>query len=266
MPINYETLDVTRDGRIATVTVNRPEAHNAISKQTLLDIGDAVNELSSDGDVHVVVLTGAGDTAFISGGDLKEFSGRGADWFLHEYSRAVKHAGDAIEDSPKPVIAAVNGVALGGGTEVAIMCDFIVASEEALFGFPEAGLGVIPGAGGTQRIVHLIGVLEAKKLILTSEQISAEQALEMGLVTDVWSDDEFYDRVYELAEDLAEIPPRALWFGKRAVNQTRANLKEGLNYESALAGLLFDTEDKEEGMDAFLEKRDPDFSDWQNIS
>jgi enoyl-CoA hydratase len=253
----YQTVEVEQDESIGTVHVARPEAMNAVNAQVLVELADAIGTLSPE--VQTVVLTGKGDDAFIGGGDIKEFQDQSGIWFRSEFREAMGDLEEAIEGSRVPVIAAVNGAALGGGTEIALMCDLIVATEGAIFGLPEIGLGIIPGAGGTQRLAHLVGYLKAKELILTGKHISASEAVEIGLANEVVDDDEFDTHIEELASELADGPPVAQWFAKKSINETRAQLESGLELEAALAGLLFETEDKEEGLSAFVEKRDPSF-------
>lgn len=257
MAREYQTVAVERDESIGTVRVARPDAMNAVNAQVLVELADAIDTLSPE--VRTVVLTGEGDDAFIGGGDIKEFQDQSGIWFRSEFREAMSDLEEAIEGSRVPVIAAVNGAALGGGTEIALMCDLIVATESAIFGLPEIGLGIIPGAGGTQRLAHLVGYLKAKELILTGKHISASEAVEIGLANEVVDDEEFKTHIDELATEIADGPPVAQWFAKKSINETRAQLESGLELEAALAGLLFETEDKEEGLSAFVEKRDPSF-------
>jgi enoyl-CoA hydratase/carnithine racemase len=254
---DYETIMVEREGDVGTVTVSRPEAMNAVNPRVLEELAAAIADLASE--VRCVVLTGAGDRAFIGGGDIKAFREQSSTDWLSEFREVVTDLEHAIEGARVPVIAAVNGVALGGGTEIAMMCDLILAAESARFGQPEIGLGIIPGAGGTQRLTHLVGYLKAKELVLTGRHVPASEAAEIGLANEVVADEAFYDRVYELAEELAAGAPHAQWFAKRSINEARAGLEAGLELEAAYAALAFDTEDKVEGMAAFVEKRDPDF-------
>jgi enoyl-CoA hydratase len=257
MSTKYETITVTQDGSIGTVRVARPEAMNAVNTEVLVELADAIETIARD--ARTVVLTGEGDDAFIGGGDIKDFQDRSGVWFRGEFREAMADLENAIEGARVPVIAAVNGVALGGGTEIALMCDLIVATESAQFGLPEIGLGIIPGSGGTQRLAHLVGYLKAKELILTGKHISATEAADIGLTNEVIADAAFEDRIDELASELAAGPPIAQWFAKKSINETRAQLDSGLELEAALASLLFETEDKEEGMAAFINKRDPEF-------
>jgi enoyl-CoA hydratase/carnithine racemase len=254
---DYDTITVERDGDVGTVTVARPEAMNALNPQVLAELADAVSGLAAE--TRCVVLTGEGDRAFIGGGDIKAFREQSSTDWLEEFREVMADVEDAIEGARVPVIAAVNGVALGGGTEVAMMCDLILAAESARFGQPEIGLGIIPGAGGTQRLTHLVGYLKAKELVLTGRHVPASEAADIGLANEVVEDEAFYDRVYGLAEELAAGAPHAQWFAKRSINEARAGLETGLELEAAYAALAFDTEDKAEGMAAFVEKREPEF-------
>lgn len=257
MSEDYETITAERDGDVGTVTVSRPEAMNAVNPQVLEELADGVSALAAE--TRCVVLTGEGEDAFVGGGDIKVFREQsGTDW-LGEFREVMTDVEDAIEGARVPVIAAVNGVALGGGTEIAMMCDLVLAAESARFGQPEIGLGIIPGAGGTQRLTHLVGYLKAKELVLTGRHVPASEAADIGLANEVIEDGAFYDRVYELAEELAAGAPHAQWFAKRSINEARAGLDTGLELEAGYAALAFDTEDKAEGMAAFVEKRDPDF-------
>lgn len=263
MADDYDTLTVEVEAPVETIAVNRPEAMNAVNVAVVEELNTAVRTAVESEEVRVIVLTGSGERAFVGGGDIKEFSESSGIWFETEFRDAVRDLEAALEGSPKPIIAAVNGVALGGGTEIAMMCDLIVATESARFGQPEIRLGIIPGAGGTQRLTQLVGYLKAKELVLTGRHVPAREAADIGLVNEVVDDDEFDARVDELATELASGPPIAQRFAKRAVNEARPDLQSGLELEAALAALLFETEDKAEGMAAFVEKRDPEFSGRQ---
>lgn len=256
----YDTVRVERDEPITTVSVDRPEAMNPLNPTVLHELTDALEAAAADDEIRVIVLTGAGDDAFIAGADIKAFEGSDGVWFQGEMRTALRDVERAIEECPKVVIAAVNGVALGGGMEVAMMCDLVIAAESARFGQPEIDLGIIPGAGGTQRLSHLVGYLTAKEIVLTGRHVPATEAADIGLANEAVSDDEFEDRVAELAGELAAGPPIAQWFAKDAINQTRPTLEQGLRLEAALVGGLFETADKEEGVEAFIEKRAAEFS------
>lgn len=257
---DYDTVRVERDVPVTTIYVDRPEAMNPLNPTVLRELEDALTDAANADEIRVIVLTGSGDDAFIAGADIKEFEGSDGVWFQGEMRAALRGVERAIEECPKIVIAAVNGVALGGGTEVAMMCDLVIAAESARFGQPEINLGIIPGSGGTQRLAHLVGYLKAKEIVLTGRHVPAAEAADIGLANEAVPDDDFDDRVYELAADLADGPPLAQWFAKDAINQTRPNLEQGLRLEAALVGGLFETDDKEEGVEAFIEKRDADFT------
>ncbi len=242
------------DDGIGVVTVNRPQLRNALSSETVEALESALREVEANADVKVVVITGAGK-AFVAGADIKEMSTMDT-----AAARAFSQRGHRLitlmEQMKKPIIAAVNGYALGGGLELALACDFIYAAEEARLGLPEVTLGVIPGFGGTQNLPRLIGPNRAKELIFTGRQLTAQQAREWGLVNEVVPADELMTRVMELAQNIARNGTLAISTAKEAVvsglNVTKEN---GLRLEGALFGLLFDSEDQKEGMHAFLEKR-----------
>lgn len=259
MPSSYDTVAVEQDGDTGTVRLTRPEAMNAVNTKVLNELADAIETVSDV--ASVVVLTGAGDDAFIGGGDIKEFQNQSGVWFRGEFREAMSDLESAIEGSHVPVIAAVNGVALGGGTEIALMCDLIIATESATFGLPEIGLGLIPGAGGTQRLAHLVGYLKAKELVLTGKHISAAEAADIGLANQAVADADFDAEIESLASDLANGPSTAQWFAKKSINETRAQLESGLELEAAFAGLLFETDQKKEGLEAFIENREPSFNE-----
>lgn len=254
----YENVILERKGRVAVITINRPDKMNALNHATRNDITAAFDELRSDESVRVVVVTGAGEKAFIAGADIAEFAGRTA----HQ-QRGVMQAMrvfTVVEDFPKPVIAAINGFCLGGGCELALGCDIRIASSKAKLGQPEINLGIIPGGGGTQRLTRLVGEGKSMELILTGKLIGAAEALAIGLVNEVCEPEALMDHVMEIANAIAGKSPIALQAAKEAVKTAaRANLREGLDREIDLFALCFASEDKEEGVTAFLEKRKPEF-------
>jgi enoyl-CoA hydratase len=253
-----ENVLIEKRGRVAILTVNRPDKLNALNIATRGDILAALDELERDPDVRVVVITGAGEKAFIAGADINEFAGMSA-----VAQRAVmkgRRAFDAVEDFPKPVIAMINGFALGGGCELALACDVRIASTRAKLGQPEIKLGIIPGGGGTQRLTRLIGEGKAMELMLTGDMLSAEEAERLGLVNHVYAPEELESKTMELANRIAEMSPVALAMAKQSVkNAARMNLREGLDSEVDLFALCFSSEDKEEGVRAFIEKRKAEF-------
>lgn len=254
-----ENIILDRTDRIARITINRPDKLNALNIRTRQEMAEALDELRADDAIRVVVITGAGEKAFVAGADINEFAGRTA-----VQQRAVMKAKSiftAAEEFPKPLIAMINGFCLGGGCELALACDIRLAGEKARFGQPEINLGIIPGGGGTQRLTRLIGEGRAMQMILSGEMIDAQTALRFGLVNEVHPVDQLEARTMELAARIAEKSPIALAMAKTAVkNAARMTLREGLDSEIDLFALCFSTEDKEEGVRAFIEKRKPEFS------
>lgn len=258
MSQSYETLLVERRDRVAIITINRPEKRNALNIKTREEGAALLEELSTDDSVRVVVFTGAGDKAFIAGADIAEFAGRTAS--MQRNVMTGRSLFTAIDSFPKPVIAMINGYCLGGGCEMALACDIRIANENASFGQPEINLGIIPGGGGTQRLTRLVGEGKAMELILTGEIIDARTAFSIGLVNHVVPADQLETKTMEIATRIAEKGPIALRLAKEAVKlASRSNLDEGLRREVDLFALCFATEDKDEGVQAFLEKRKPEF-------
>jgi len=254
----YETLQLDRRGHVAIITINRPEKRNALNIRTREEGAALLDQLRNDDSVRVVVFTGAGDKAFIAGADIGEFAGRTA--VMQRAVMTAKSLFTATDTFPKPVIAMINGFCLGGGCELALACDLRIASETASFGQPEINLGIIPGGGGTQRLTRLVGEGKAMELILTGEIIDAKTAFSIGLVNHVVPADQLEAKTMELANRIAEKGPIALNLAKEAIKiASRSNLDEGLRREMDLFALCFSTEDKDEGVRAFLEKRKPEF-------
>jgi len=244
---------------IGWLTINRPENLNALNSEVVESLDYALHNLEQDTTVKVVVITGAGEKAFVAGGDIKEMAG-----MTPQEARAFSRKGQQmigfIEKMKKPVIAAVNGYALGGGLEVALACDFIYASEKAKLGLPEVTLGVIPGFGGTQNLPRLVGPNRARELIFSGRMLGAQQAKEWGIVNEVFPLEQLREKVMEIAGLIARNGMIAVGAAKEAaVNGLNMAKEDGLRYESVLFAALFTTEDQKEGMQAFVAKRKAEF-------
>lgn len=257
--MNFENILVDQDGGLTTITINRPKKLNALNKATIEELNAVLSDLQNESDTKVIIITGSGDKAFVAGADISEFA-----HFSEEDGGRLAAKGqellfDFIANYSKPVIAAVNGFALGGGLELAMSCHFRVASDNAKMGLPEVSLGVIPGYGGTQRLPQLVGKGKAMELIMTAGMISAEDALSCGLVNHVTSQEE----LIPLAEKLAgKIMRNSMVAISAAIDAVNANYEDGVNgfeVEIDRFGRSFGTEDFKEGTTAFLEKRKADF-------
>jgi enoyl-CoA hydratase len=250
----YENIIFEKEENIAVITFNRPEAMNALNNQTRAEFAAAIAEVAADDGIKVLILTGNGKS-FVAGSDIKEFN-KTTPYAAHNIARL----GEMVEKLEKPVIAAVNGFCLGGGCEIAMGCDIIIASEKAKFGQTEINIGIIPGGGGTQRLQRLIGACRAKELIFTGDIIRAEEADRIGLVNRVVPMDELMPAAKELAKKIAGKSSAALKLAKTAINRgMQTHLESGLKYEYELYSLSLSLEDKVEGVNAFLEKRAPKF-------
>lgn len=239
---------------IATVTIDHPPV-NALNRALWIRIGEIFEEISEREDVRVAIVTGAGEKAFVAGADITEL-GEKRRFDGEAYSRLCQESLNKVEFCPQPVIAAINGFALGGGCELIMACDIRIAAQSARIGVPEINLGIIPGAGGTQRIARILPKGYAKLLVLTGDMIPAEEAFRIGLVDRVVSPENLAEETKSLAQKLAAKAPMALRLGKKAVNEgAMVSLREGLNIEAEYFGVLCGTEDKNEGVDAFLNKR-----------
>lgn len=257
MAESYANLHLEHHGLVTLLTINRPEKRNALNQPTRDELLVALDELRS-AESRVLVVTGAGDKAFIAGADINEFDGRTV-WTQRDVMKR-RRVFDALEEFPKPVIAMINGYCLGGGLELAMACDIRMASENALLGQPEINLGIIPGAGGTQRLTRLVGEGLAMEIILSGDAIRAEAAREIGLVNHVVPAADLRARVMSLATRIAERSPIALRMAKESIkNVARSGLREGLERETDLFCLAFASQDRIEGVRAFLEKRPPAF-------
>ena len=252
-------IDVDRQDGAAIVTVNRPEAMNALSLELLRELRERLQELGQDDAARVVVLTGAGDRVFVAGADIKYMSGlsvlEAREWGDLGHATAL-----LLETMRKPTIAAINGFALGGGCELALACDLRFASRTAKLGQPEINLGIIPGWGGTQRLARATSLGFAKELILTGRTVAVEEAERRGLVNAVYEPDELLPKTLETARRLAEKSPIALSYAKEATNLAlQGGHEANLTQEASLFAMAFSTEDQKEGMNAFVEKRTPEF-------
>jgi enoyl-CoA hydratase len=258
--LSYENiLRDDRDG-IAFISVNRPDKLNALNAQTIAELQHAFEAVRDDDSVAAVILTGTGEKAFVAGADISELVSQTS---LSARPLAMKgqHLMDTIEATPKPVIAAVNGFALGGGCELALACHLRIASDNALLGLPEVTLGIIPGYGGTQRLPRVIGKGRAMEMILTAKPVDATEALRIGLVNKVYPQAELMAATEKMVRGIMRSGPVAVRFAIDAVNHgTEMPLGDGLNYEATFFGLLASTADLKEGMNAFLEKRPASFT------
>lgn len=251
-----EVILEEREGRVAVLTINRPDKLNALNQQVRDDMLEILARLEADDGVGVVVITGAGEKAFIAGADIGEFEGRSP--FDQRRAMRTPRIYDVMSTFPKPVIAMINGFCLGGGCELALSCDLRIASDNARFGQPEIKLGLIPGGGGTQRMPRQVGLGHALRLILSGEMIDAGEAEKIGLVEQVVPAGDLRTHTLELAQKIASMSPLTLRVAKESVRSSqRMGIEEGILYERDLFCLCFSTEDKEEGVEAFLEKRKP---------
>lgn len=257
--MGYNNLILEIKDGLAIMKVNRPKALNALNSETLGEIKDVGLKLNEDKEVKVVIVTGEGDKAFVAGADILEMKPMSAPEGMR-FSQMGHEALSTLENMCKPVIAAVNGYALGGGFEVALACDIIYASDKARVGFPETTLGIFPGFGGTQRAARLIGPAKAKELIFTGKMITAKEAYEIGLINKVVPHEELMKEVFALAEQLKANGTIAISLSKECINKSLSlDMDSGLMLEAKDFGICFGTEDQKEGMTAFLEKRRPTF-------
>ncbi len=253
----YENIILGNEGKIATVTINRPESLNALNYKTIRELSDAFGKLNDDREIRVIILTGSGEKSFVAGADIKEFSDFGTEAAEELARNGQNLLFNRIENLNKPVIAAVNGFALGGGLELAMACHIRYASDNAKLGLPEVTLGLIPGYGGTQRLPQLVGKGIANELIFSAKMITAERAKEIGLVNEVFSSSELLEKTKELATLISRNSPMGISKAIAAVNL--AGTSNGFETEIKSFGELFEMDDKKEGVAAFLEKRKPAF-------
>jgi enoyl-CoA hydratase/carnithine racemase len=254
----FEMITQERRGAVAILTLNRPDAMNAINMLMRRELREALDALRRNADVAVVILTGAGDKAFSAGMDLREFAKINAEVPVAEMKRYRWESGEGIATFDKPIIAAVNGMAIGGGVELALQCDMIFAAAGASFAFAEVKRGLMPGNGGTQRLPRRIGSARALEMILTGRSVAADEALTIGLADYVVPADQLLDRALALAQQMAANAPVAVRSAKAAIHRgADMALADGLRLEQDVASFLYTTEDAKEGPKAFLEKRTP---------
>ncbi len=252
-----EFIQVQVEDRLAIVTINRPEVRNALNSQVVRELAAAFESLSADDRVGAIVLTGAGDKAFVAGADIKEMVGKSG-LEMQAFSELGRRLGDAMEGCPKPILAAINGYALGGGCEIAMACDIRLASENAKIGQAEINVGIIPGFGGSQRLPRLVGPGWAAQMVLTGEAVDAATAERIGLVNRVVPQDRLLEETKALARKILEKSPVAVSLAKACLRAAQEMpLSQGLSYETAAFGVAGATQDKVEGMTAFIEKRKP---------
>lgn len=255
----FEQVELVTDGGVATVKLNRPDRYNALGARLVAELGEALDAVEGSEDARVMILTGAGEKAFCSGVDLKERAAMDADerW---AHNRALNAFAERLARLQVPTIAALNGLAFGGGLEITLACDFRIAVEGATFSLPEVGIGIVPGAGGTQRLPRLIGPTRAKEMILTGRRVDAAAALEMGLVSKVVPATELMQEARTLAEEISANSPFALAHAKAAVDLAlETSIEQGLRYETAAIRATLASEDYAIGLAAFAEKQTPEF-------
>ena len=253
--MGLENVILEKEGHLAIVTINRPKALNALNSATLRDLDTVLEDLENDGNIYAVILTGAGEKSFVAGADISEMKD-----LNEEQGRQFGELGNKVflrlENLNKPVIAAIQGFALGGGCEISMACDIRIASEKALFGQPETGLGITPGFGGTQRLPRIVGLGKAKELIYTAKNIKADEALSIGLVNKVVPLENLMEEAKKMASKIIANAPVAVRLSKDAINRgMQASIDDAVMIEAADFGKCFASEDQTEGMSAFLERR-----------
>ncbi len=250
--MTYKNIISEKHEKVGLITLNRPKAMNALNGALMTELIDALSAFDADNEIGAIVIAG-GERVFAAGADISQMSKMSA---VEMFKDSFVELFDEIREIKKPLIAAVSGYALGGGCELAMSCDMIIASEKAKFGQPEINLGVIPGAGGTQRLTRAVGKAIAMEMVLNNRVLSAQEALDFGLINHVYPVDEYLDRALKLASRIAKRAPLALRQGKSAINKSfELSLSEGLEFERRAFYFLFATEDQKEGMAAFSEKR-----------
>lgn len=257
--MEYENLILEYQNHIAILKINRPKALNALNSATLKELSQAFTLLADEANVRVVILTGNGEKAFVAGADIAEMSTMNPQE-ARRFSQLGHNLMDQIENLPQPVIAVVNGFALGGGTELAMACDFRLAGEKAKFGQPEVTLGLLAGFGGTQRLVRLVGSGRASEILFTGDNLDAQEAYRIGLVNRVFAHEELMTQALALAQKIASRAPIGVQLTKTAIQKGQnTDMVTGEAFEAEVFGLVFSTQDQKEGCSAFLEKRKVDF-------
>ncbi|MGB9679631.1 MAG: short-chain-enoyl-CoA hydratase [Thermoanaerobacteraceae bacterium] len=257
--MEFKNLSSKINEGIFILTIERPKALNALNRQTLMEIEEALTSAFNDENVKVIVINGSGNKAFVAGADIAEMKNMTPIEAV-EFSKLGQKVFRYIEIAKKPVIAAINGYALGGGLELAMACDIRIASKNAKFGQPEVGLGIIPGFAGTQRLPRLVGISKAKELIFTGDMINADEAYRIGLISKIVEETDLMNEVFELAKKIISKGPYAVGIAKECINRgTETDIETAMEYETKAFGLCFATKDQKEGMVAFLEKRAPKF-------
>ena len=257
--MDYKYLNVEQEEGIATVKINRPRALNALNTDLLKEIKELFIELEEKKEIRVIIITGSGEKAFVAGADIAEMKDK-SPVQAKEFAEAGHAAFTQIENTSKPVIAAINGFALGGGNELALACDIRLAAENAQFGQPEVGLGIIAGFGGTQRLPEVVGPSRAKEMLFTGDNIDAQRAKEIGLISKVLSSDNLMEEARKMASSIANNAPLALKMTKEAVDFGIAEgIEKGLEYETNAFSFCFSTEDQKNGMEGFLNKESVEF-------
>ena len=255
--MSFKNIKFKRIGNLGLITINRPEKYNAISLATLTELEDALNNSANDDNIKVIAFTGEGKKAFASGSDLSEVKNRDLKKALEPI---IQGLADKMEKTPKPIIAAINGICMGGGLEIALGCDLRIASENAIFATPEGKIGIIPGGGATARLPRIVGRGWGMEMLLMGDNINAEQALKIGLVTRIVSQQDLISEVIKMSEQLSQFAPFVPRTIKAIVNfGMEGSLAGALMFEKYAQGALVQTKDKKEGINAFLEKRKPIF-------
>lgn len=255
--MDSSVIQVERKGAVALIVINRPEVHNALDVPTWGELSKVFSDVELDPSVNVILITGAGQKAFVAGADLNSLYKRSP---LETFSGTMPKAITVIAKSTKPTIAVLNGYTMGGGLELALACDLRIASENAKLGQTESNVGILPGGGGTQRLARLVGVGKAKELIFTGKAISAEEAKTIGLVNQVYPQERLLDEAFALAESIAKKSPLILRIAKKVIDEgIEINLSAALELELLAQSFVFTTDDHLEGIGAFLEKRQPEY-------